>query len=154
MKTRIARIFTKGLARVALGACLVACAWAGQQTLWWTPSVSQGVNRYEFRFGTNSGSYQITNVISGGSATNGSFTLPAGRWFVVGYALNVSNGVSDASAEVTFDVPAPITIRLNLSGADNLEGPWGIEDTNAIWTVTMERPRRFYRGTVEVVSRP
>ena len=127
---------------------LPALAWAGQQTLAWDVSASPGVNRYEFRFGTNSGSYQLTNTVVGGSKSNQSFTLPAGHWFAVAYALTASNAVSDASNEVQFDIPAPIVIRLNLSSADNPEGPWTPEPTLPI-LVTATSPQRYYRLEAE-----
>lgn len=128
---------------------LCASAKAGQQTLFWDVSGSPGVNRYEFRFGTNSGAYQTTNVVMGGTKSNATFTLPAGRWFAVAYALNVSNGVSEASNEVQFEIPQPVVIRLNLSSADNPEGPWMPELGVMPIYLTATEARRYFRLEID-----
>ncbi len=131
-----------------LACCLGALSGrAGQQGLFWNISTSASVDRYEFRFGTNAGSYQQSVWLTNRLTSSNTFTLPAGRWYAVGLAVSTNNGLSDPSNEVVFDIPTPIIIRLNLSSADTPEGPWTVE-TNAPVLVTLTAPRRFYRATL------
>lgn len=128
---------------------LPALASAGQQTLWW--DVPPGaVATYEFRFSTNSGGPAVqTRTVAAGS-NSAVFTLPAGRWYVRAVSLTASNGVSDPSNEAVFDIPQPITIRLNLSSAPSPEGPWRDETNSPPLAVAVTDPARFYRARVEI----
>lgn len=124
---------------------------AGQQTLWWSISGSNSVDRYQFLF-VGAGTNQLTFVVSNRLTVSNTFIVPAGHWAVSAVAVTTNYGVSDPSNQVEFDLPTPITIRLNLSSADTPEGPWTIETNSPPLLVTASDPRRFYRARVEIIA--
>jgi len=74
--------------------------------------------------------------------------LAAGRWSVTATATSAQGIVSDPSAPLLLDVPAPPLLRLNLQGASTVDGPW----TNLVtvgWSGSRTSLVSFYRGKVE-----
>ena len=144
MKSLCAPIFT------AIAIMLAQCAGGGAQ-LEWDPVPDVAVSNYSVYIGASSGSY--TGKVSVGVVT--AFPLNTAPGTVTWYRLTATstNGIeSDPSSAVSYTNRnfAPLSIRINLSSADNPEGPWTDETNSPPMRVTASDPKRFYRARVTI----
>jgi hypothetical protein len=101
------------LATFLAGPLLAPCG--GQVTLAWNPSPTPGVAGYYLCWGTSSGVYTSTNVISPGTQTTGIVSgLVTGQIYYLAAQSFMSNGmVSPFSNEAIFTNGAPVTQSTN-----------------------------------------
>lgn len=126
------------LATLSASAANVTIAWDASPVI----TVTNYTIRWQLAGSTNQLSRKVGPVLIT-TLTN----LAPGQWTATVTATSAQGIESDPSLPLSFDVPAPPTIRLNLQGSSSIDGPW--EDIYAV-SVPVISGVQFYRGKLEI----
>lgn len=138
-----------GLFVIAMVLVLTAAGWArgSDVTIAWDPSPSDSITNYTVH--VTSLDNNVTMATQVGTNTQHTLSLTAGTWNAWVTAVNSIGLRSDPSNVLLLPVPAPPVIRLNLEGAQKIDGPWGT--LYAVELPLTNESVGFYRGRLEVV---